>query len=89
VVLEGSHVTKTEAPSIHDYLKNFRQEKKQDGSMVDKGEYFEVIQRITFSSLSTAAGFVLGRSANGWTEWRNINGKAIDEIERKSLRENK
>lgn len=89
VVLEGSQITKEEAPSIHDYLKNFRQEKKQDGSMVDKGKYFEVIQRITFSSLSTAAGFVLGRSANGWTEWRDISGKTIDEIERKSLGENK
>ena len=89
VVLEGSQITKEEAPSIHDYLKNLRQEKKQDGSMVDKGEYFEVIKRITFSSLSTAAGFVLGRSANGWTEWRDISGKSIDEIERKSLGKNK
>ena len=89
VVLEGSHVTKTEAPSINDYLKNLRQEKENDVSMVDKGEYFEVVQRITFSSLSTAAGFVLGRSSNGWIEWKDISGKTIDEIERKSLEENK
>lgn len=89
LVLEGSRIIKEEAPSIHDYLKNLRQEKEHDGSMIDKGGYFEVVQRITFSSLSTAAGFVLGRSANGWTEWKNNTGKTIDKIKRKNLEKKK
>lgn len=85
IVLEGSQVVKTEAPSIHEFLHNLRSEKLEENSIADKGDYFEVLQKITFSSLSTAAGFVLGRSANGWNEWRSVDGKTINEIERKSL----
>lgn len=88
IVLEGSQVAKTEAPSIHEYLHNLRSEKLQENAIIDKGDYFEVSQKITFSSLSTAAGFVLGRSANGWSEWKNVDGKTINEIERKSLYKN-
>jgi len=87
IVLEGSQVAKEEAPSIHEYLHNLRAEKIQEQAVSDKGDFYEVQQKITFSSLSTAAGFVMGRSANGWNEWKNIEGKTIDEIERKSLEE--
>jgi len=85
IVLEGSQVAKEETPSIHDYLRNLRSEKLQEGAIIDKGKYFEVQQKITFSSLSTAAGFVMGRTANGWNEWKNAAGKSIDEVERKNL----
>lgn len=85
IVLEGSQVVKDEVPSIHDYLHNLRAEKLQEKVISDEGDFFEVRQKITFSSLSTAAGFVMGRSANGWTEWKNSDGKSINEIERKSL----
>lgn len=87
IVLEGSQVTKDEAPRILEYLHNIRAEKLQEKAMVDKVNYFEVQQNITFSSLSTGAGFVMGRSANGWIEWKNAEGKTIDEMERKSLKE--
>jgi len=36
-----------------------------------------------FSSLSTAAAVVLGRRSNGWLQWKQKNGKTIDEIMRK------
>lgn len=87
IVLEGSQVAKEEVPSIHEYLHNLRAEKIEEQAIIDKGNYFEVQQKITFSSLSTAAGFVMGRSANGWSEWKNSEGKTIDEVERKSLEE--
>jgi hypothetical protein len=85
IVLEGSQVAKEEVLSIHEYLHNLRAEKLQEQVITDKGNYLEVQQKITFSSLSTAAGFVMGRSANGWSVWKNSDGKTIDEIERKSL----
>ncbi len=53
-------------------------------------EYTENIQNdITlkidypFKSPSTAASFCLGRSSNGWLEWKNKDGKTLDEIFRK------
>lgn len=85
IVLEGSQIAKEEAPSIHAHLHNLRAEKVQEQMLSDRGDFYVFQQKITFSSLSTAAGFVLGRSANGWTEWKDNNGKAIDEIERKKL----
>ena len=33
-----------------------------------------------FGSSSTAASVVLGRQANGWTEWKNKEGKTIDKL---------
>ena len=39
----------------------------------------------TFSSASTAASFCLGRSANGWTEWKDKDGNTLDSVYRKQL----
>ena len=39
----------------------------------------------TFSSPSTAADFCLGRSANGWIEWKDIDGNTLDSVYRKQL----
>lgn len=36
-----------------------------------------------FSSPSTAAMMCIGSSANGWTEWKDLDGKTLDEIYRK------
>ena len=41
-------------------------------------EYF-----ISIASVSSAASIVLGRRANGWLEWKNSEGKTLDEVERK------
>ena len=38
-----------------------------------------------FSSPSTAAMAVMGRSANGWIEWKTVSGKTLDEIKRQGV----
>ena len=35
-----------------------------------------------FTSVSTAAAVVLARRANGWIEWKDKNGKTLDELKR-------
>ena len=40
-----------------------------------------------FSSPSTAAMVVMGRSANGWIEWKTALGKTLDEIKRQSVKD--
>ena len=35
-----------------------------------------------FTSPSMAAMAVMGRSANGWIEWKAANGKTLDEVKR-------
>lgn len=39
----------------------------------------------SFSSPSAAAQFCLGRSANGWIEWKDKTGETLDSIYRKQL----
>lgn len=85
ILLEGSQVAKKETPSIGNALHNLRAEKIQEQAITDKGDYFDVQQKITFSSLSTMAGFIMGRRANGWIAWKNSDGKTIDEIERNNF----
>jgi hypothetical protein len=38
-----------------------------------------------FSSPSTAAMAVMGRSANGWVEWKTESGKTLDEVKRQGV----
>jgi hypothetical protein len=38
-----------------------------------------------FSSPSTAAMAVMGRSANGWVEWKTTSGKTLDEVKRQGV----
>lgn len=39
----------------------------------------------TFTSPSTASSFCLGRSSNGWEDWKDLNGNTLDSVYRKKL----
>ena len=39
-----------------------------------------------FASPSMAAMAVMGRSANGWIEWENPQGRTLDEVKRQSVK---
>lgn len=82
VVFKDSRVKTTTVPSCHDYLINLRNELVQSGILVQDGEAYRFTENYIFSSPSTAGGVILGRSTNGWTKWRNVNGKTLDEMKR-------
>lgn len=42
----------------------------------------KLLEDITFKSPSTAACFVLGRSANGWVEWKDENNICLKSYKR-------
>jgi hypothetical protein len=42
-------------------------------------------QDYIFNSPSAAAATILGRSANGWTSWKDKNGKTLDEVKRSNV----
>ena len=42
---------------------------------------FVFVTDYIFTSPSLAAAIVMGRNANGRTEWKNINNKSIKDIE--------
>ena len=48
---------------------------------VDNGK---LLNDVEFDSPSSCASFILGRSANGWVEWKTADGKPIDLFRKKA-----
>jgi hypothetical protein len=74
VVLKGPKALKAETASIHAYLSAARQQLLKQGVLVDQGDF-------SFTSPSTAAGVVLGPSANGRIEWKSQDGRTLKVIQ--------
>lgn len=77
-VMKGSVIASTTVPSMSESLK------KRRDSLIKKGivnENFEFTKDYIFTSPSLAASIVLGRSANGLTEWKNDKNKSIKNLE--------
>jgi hypothetical protein len=83
VVLEGSRAAGDEVPSIHDYLKALRKTLVDSTVLVADAGGYRVTQDYTFNSPSTAAGVLLGRSANGRAEWKDDAKRSLKEIQEK------
>lgn len=81
VVRANSTAVKAEVPSIHSYLKDLRRALLDSGVLADSGDVYRLTQDYTFNSPSTAAGTLLGRSANGRIEWKHANGQSLKEIQ--------
>ena len=81
VVRAGSQAVHKETKSIHAYLTDMRLSMLEQGVLVDRGQYHEMTQDYTFNSPSTAAGVLLGRSANGRREWKTNDGRTLKSIQ--------
>ena len=82
-VLEGSQIN-IEKPTTLERYNRQREELIKIGSLVEENGKFILNVTITFKTPSGASDFVLGGSTNGWTEWKNSDGKTLDEIFRKA-----
>lgn len=81
-VLEGSEIDMSR--KCHsDNLDKQRKTAIQNGNIVDVGGKYKLNVSLSFTSPSSAAMFVLGGSTNGWIEWKNKDGKTLDELFRK------
>ena len=86
VVLKGSLVHKEESNSFENTAaKKLRGELVEEEILKDNEKNYILKEDQLLSSPSAAASFVLGRSANGWTEWKTKDGKTLDEIEREEV----
>jgi hypothetical protein len=72
---------------MHPYLQANRQRLQAGGVLVPHGGYLRFTRAHLFDSPSTAAGVVLGRSANGRLEWKNASGRSLKEIQEAALRD--
>jgi hypothetical protein len=81
VVFKSSKAAATFVNSITPNFVALRQKLIDEGVLEDRGEYLEFSDDYIFSSPSTAAAIVMGRNANGLTEWKTKNGKTLKESE--------
>ena len=62
-----------------------RQRLIDSGDLVlDNGTY-RLGRDVLFRSPSGASDVVLGRSSNGWIEWRDSAGRTLDELKRQKV----
>jgi hypothetical protein len=81
VVFKNSKAAASIVNSMTPNFITYRQKLINEGVLVNKGEYFEFTDDYIFSSPSTAAVMIMGRNANGLTEWKNKDGKTLREFE--------
>ena len=85
VVYKGSKAVKDTLPSCHKYMIDLRNKLIDSGTLSLDGNVYIFTEDYIFSSPSTAGGVISGRPTNGWTTWKNANGKTLNEIKRENL----
>lgn len=84
VVRAGSQAVADTVPSMAQHVRgmyDLRQELISNGVLAMQGALYQFTQDYSFSSPSTAAAVVLGRSANGRVEWKAADGRTLKEIQ--------
>lgn len=86
VVHKGSAARKEIVASIKGTSQErFRQQLVTDGVLALQGESYVFTRDHLFTSPSMAASAVLGRSANGWIEWKSGQGQTLDSAKRQAI----
>lgn len=85
LVLKDSKAAKTTSPSMTDNLVKMRNRLIESNSIVEKNGEMVFPDDYLFSSPSAAASMVLGRNANGLTEWKLKDGTSLKVFESKKI----
>lgn len=83
VVHKGSKCNLNPTKTAGTWVTGTRARLIEAGVLKEEQDLFVFQSDHIFGSPSTAAATVLGRRANGWTEWKDKEGKTLDELKRK------
>ncbi|ERM82241.1 hypothetical protein P872_18840 [Rhodonellum psychrophilum GCM71 = DSM 17998] len=81
VVFKGSKSAATTVNSMNPNYLITRQKLIDEGVLINKGDFFEFSEDYIFGSPSSAAVMIMGRSANGLTEWKQKDGTTLKDYE--------
>lgn len=84
-VLAGATARAGTVPSIHAYLATKRQEMRDAGLLHPDSGVLRLTQDYVFDSPSQAAAILLGRNANGRTEWVDEQGNTLKSIQEAAI----
>lgn len=81
IVLKGSNISISTVPSISQNFNRLRDKLIKDGIIGQFEGIMKFFEDYVFSSPSTAAAAVMGRNANGLTEWKLKDGTKLKDFE--------
>ena len=84
LVLKDSQIAGSTTNSFPKAMHNLRMQLIEDSLVVNRNQRFIFSQDYLFSSPSAAAAIVMGRSANGLTEWKLSDGRILKAVESES-----
>ncbi len=84
VVFAGSTANVGESRSVQAWITEKRNKLIEQGILKLKDNVYFFTSNYIFPSPSAASAVVLGRSANGWIEWKYQDGKTLDEVKRQN-----
>lgn len=76
LVLKGSKINPHNSGGVYDSFRKKRDQQLTEYTEVINGERI-VKENVLFKSPSGAANFCIGRSSNGWKEWKDNNGNEL------------
>jgi len=83
VVFAGSLARAEEKPGLPQSSRSLRRKLTEEGVLVESSNTsYKFSKDHIFRSPSAAGDVVMGRSVNGWTGWKDGNGKTLDENKR-------
>jgi hypothetical protein len=86
VVLKDSYGRSSMAPSAQKLpLARTRDKLIAQGVLVIEGNRARFTKDYLFNSPSSAAAMLMGRSSNGWKDWKLPDGRSLDEVKRGGL----
>lgn len=83
LVHKGGKCNVEESKTSGSWVIGIRSRLLEEGVLVKKENVYIFESDHIFSAYSAAAACVLARRANGWIEWKNKDGKTLDELKRK------
>ena len=87
VIFKGTIITNDIVPSLSKGFKALRDELIENKLINEVNGKLEFMSDYLFSSPSSAAAVVLGRSANGLMEWKDNQGKELKAIEAQEIQQ--
>lgn len=79
IVFKGSKANLEESKTAGSWIIGMRKNLIEKKILEQKDNVYVFIEDYIFSSPSASAAVVLARRANGWTEWKDLKGKTMDE----------
>jgi len=86
VVFRGSKANLNETETAGSWVIGMRKKLIEKNILKQENNVYVFTEDYTFSSPSASAAVVLARKANGWIEWKDKDGKTMDEKIRKNNR---